>query len=74
MGKVWLPLMRLSPLAGMGTLRAVASRCLEVRGEIPPLLPVPMGTANLMGRYLGVHWQAGDLAQRVVQSIQAAVL
>ncbi|MGD0464459.1 MAG: diacylglycerol kinase family protein [Tepidisphaeraceae bacterium] len=59
-------------IGGDGTLRAVASRCLKVRGDIPPLLPIPMGTANLMGRYLGIHWEAGDLPQRVVQSLQAA--
>ncbi len=59
-------------IGGDGTLRAVASRCLEVRGNIPPLLPVPMGTANLMGQYLKIRWQPEDLAQRVLQSIQAA--
>jgi diacylglycerol kinase (ATP) len=57
-------------VGGDGTLRAVASRCLEVRGNIAPLLPVPMGTANLMGRHLGIDWQAADLAERVLKSIQ----
>ncbi len=59
-------------IGGDGTLRAVAGRCLEVRQEIPPLLPVPMGTANLMGRHLGIHWQTAELDQQVVRSIQAA--
>ncbi|HEX4054761.1 MAG TPA: diacylglycerol kinase family protein [Tepidisphaeraceae bacterium] len=58
-------------IGGDGTLRAVASRCLEVRKDIPPLLPVPIGTANLMGRHLGIHWQTSDLDQQVVRSIQA---
>jgi diacylglycerol kinase (ATP) len=58
-------------IGGDGTLRAIASRCLEVRGEVPPLLPIPMGTANLMGRYLGIHWRENDLPQRVVKSLQA---
>jgi diacylglycerol kinase (ATP) len=59
-------------IGGDGTLRAVAGRCLLLGGKIPPLLPVPMGTANLMGRYLGIDWLAADLGQRIVQSIQRA--
>jgi diacylglycerol kinase (ATP) len=57
-------------IGGDGTLRAVASRCLQVRGDIPPLLLVPMGTANLMGRHLGIHWAVSDLAREVVQTLQ----
>jgi len=57
-------------MGGDGTLRAVAARCLQLRGEIPPLLPVPMGTANLMARYLGIDWATADLPDRVVQSIR----
>ncbi len=57
-------------IGGDGTLRAAAARCLEVRGDIPPLLLVPMGTANLMGRYLGIHWPPGELVQRAVESLQ----
>jgi diacylglycerol kinase (ATP) len=57
-------------IGGDGTLRAVAKRCLAAGGKIPPLLPVPMGTANLMGRYLGIQGQTADLEQRVVQSLR----
>lgn len=57
-------------IGGDGTLRAVAGRCLAGGVRIPPLLPVPMGTANLMGRHLGIDWQASNLAERVVQSIR----
>jgi YegS/Rv2252/BmrU family lipid kinase len=57
-------------MGGDGTLRAVAARCLQLRGDIPPLLPVPMGTANLMARYLGIDWPAADLPGRVVQSVR----
>jgi diacylglycerol kinase (ATP) len=57
-------------VGGDGTLRAAATRCLELRGNIPPLLPVPMGTANLMARYLRIDWPAGDLADRAVQSVR----
>ncbi|MGD0388113.1 MAG: diacylglycerol kinase family protein [Tepidisphaeraceae bacterium] len=57
-------------IGGDGTLRAVAGRCLDGGGNIPPLLPVPMGTANLMGRHLGIHWETADLGRRIVQSLQ----
>ncbi len=43
-------------IGGDGTLRAVTRRLLEIRGHAPPLLPVPLGTANLMGRHLGIDW------------------
>jgi YegS/Rv2252/BmrU family lipid kinase len=57
-------------IGGDGTLRAAAARCLELRGTIPPLLPVPMGTANLMARHLGINWPAAELADRAVQSVR----
>lgn len=57
-------------IGGDGTLRAVAGRCMGGGGTMPPLLPVPMGTANLMGRYLGIGWEAADLEERIVQSLQ----
>jgi len=56
-------------IGGDGTLRAVAGRCLDAGGKIPPLLPVPLGTANLMGRHLGIDWQTADLGPRIVQSL-----
>jgi diacylglycerol kinase (ATP) len=59
-------------IGGDGTLRATAERCLEITGKIPPLLPVPMGTANLMGRHLAIHWPPKDLPQRIVQSLASA--
>jgi YegS/Rv2252/BmrU family lipid kinase len=60
-------------IGGDGTLRAAVGRCLERGAEgcrVPPLLPVPVGTANLMGRHLGIHWQTADLERRVVQSLE----
>jgi diacylglycerol kinase (ATP) len=57
-------------IGGDGTLRAVAGRFLDALSTIPPLLPVPMGTANLMGRYLGIDWRAADFGQRIVQSLK----
>ena len=50
-------------IGGDGTLRAVARRLLNAPNAAthtaaltPPLLLVPMGTANLMGRHLGIRW------------------
>lgn len=41
-------------IGGDGTLRAAVARLLQEFGDrVPPVLPVPMGTANLMGQYLG---------------------
>ena len=57
-------------IGGDGTLRAVAGRFLDALDTIPPLLPVPMGTANLMGRHLGIDWRAADLGERIVQSLK----
>ena len=42
-------------IGGDGTVRAVAERLLDIASPTPLLL-VPMGTANLMGRHLGIAW------------------
>jgi diacylglycerol kinase (ATP) len=57
-------------IGGDGTLRAVAGRFLDALDTLPPLLPVPMGTANLMGRHLGIDWRAADFGERIVQSLR----
>ncbi len=71
-------------IGGDGTLREVAGwamRVGEAAGtEPPPLLVVPMGTANLMVQHLDVTWQgAGDIpaflaavAARRIRRIDAA--
>jgi diacylglycerol kinase family enzyme len=52
-------------IGGDGTLRGVVELLLD-QGATAPLLPVPMGTANLMGRHLGVQqWSAWDLCAAV---------
>jgi diacylglycerol kinase (ATP) len=55
-------------IGGDGTLRGVAERLLQA-DMLPPLLPVPLGTANLMGRYLGIRGNESDLAERVSAGI-----
>jgi diacylglycerol kinase (ATP) len=58
-------------VGGDGTLRGVAQRLLERYGPeaLPPILVVPLGTANLMGKHLGVNWQDATLPQRVSDAI-----
>jgi len=43
-------------VGGDGTLRAAVQRLVVLyRDQLPPVLPVPMGTANLVGQYLGLE-------------------
>lgn len=56
-------------IGGDGTLRAVAGRfCTSGCGV--PILPVPMGTANLMGQHLGIRWDDLTLENRVSAAIR----
>lgn len=57
-------------IGGDGTLRGVAERLLEA-GSVPPLLPVPLGTANLMGRHLGIRWEPANVVQQVRRAVNA---
>lgn len=57
-------------IGGDGTLRAVADRLLTERGEVPPLLPVPLGTANLMGQHLGIAWNDHTVEAGVVSAVK----
>jgi YegS/Rv2252/BmrU family lipid kinase len=57
-------------IGGDGTLRGVAERLLQA-GSVPPLLPVPLGTANLMGRHLGIRWDRETVIQQVSQAVSA---
>jgi YegS/Rv2252/BmrU family lipid kinase len=44
-------------IGGDGTVRGVARHLYELfGGDMPPLLVIPMGTANLLGRHLGTWW------------------
>jgi diacylglycerol kinase (ATP) len=61
-------------VGGDGTLRAVVERMIRLAGDdgaaAPPLLIVPLGTANLMGRHLGIHW-TDDVEERVLDAVIA---
>jgi diacylglycerol kinase (ATP) len=56
-------------IGGDGTLRSIADRFLRFDGEIPPLLPVPLGTANLMCKHLGINWPPDEIAAGVLATL-----
>ena len=56
-------------IGGDGTIRAALERLLAA-DVLPPILPVPLGTANMMGKYLGIRFHDGDLESRVSSAIQ----
>jgi diacylglycerol kinase (ATP) len=55
-------------IGGDGTLRAVAGRLMAM-GEVPPLLFVAMGTANLMARHLGLRWHRATVDVEVAEAV-----
>lgn len=58
-------------IGGDGTVRGVAWRLYELfGGDMPPLLVVPMGTANLLGRHLGTYWPDRVLIARAADTIR----
>jgi YegS/Rv2252/BmrU family lipid kinase len=63
-----LPVAAAIVIGGDGTLRAVAGRLMQ-DATPPPLLIIPMGTANLMGRHLGIAWDEPQLADQVIAAL-----
>ena len=59
-------------IGGDGTLRAVAYRIMQHCGKNkpPPLLIVPLGTANLMGKHLGIKWKPDTLGRDVAAALE----
>jgi diacylglycerol kinase (ATP) len=56
-------------IGGDGTLRTVADRLIAI-GKPPPLLPIGLGTANLMVRHLGLNWDDQTLGADVSEAIR----
>lgn len=56
-------------MGGDGTLRAVAERLYAVVNTPPPILLVPMGTANLIGKHLELAWHDEDPADEIAAAI-----
>ena len=57
-------------LGGDGTLRYAAAQLLEAFGEIPALLVIPGGTANLMAQHLKLNWDADRLPEQVLDAVR----
>ena len=59
-------------IGGDGTLRAVAGIFLNPPSvsPTPPFLIVPFGTANLMGKHLGISWSDAALESEVVSALK----
>jgi diacylglycerol kinase family enzyme len=61
-------------IGGDGTLRGVAQWAVDTSvssAQLPfPLLIVPMGTANVMGRHLGIAWDHKFLGQEVAEAME----
>jgi diacylglycerol kinase (ATP) len=64
-------------IGGDGTLRAVAEHLFHglntpdaLRGSDTPLLIVPLGTANLMVRHLGIRWDDHHVDAQVSEAIR----
>ncbi len=58
-------------IGGDGTLRAAIDRLLAAN-VLPPLLPIPLGTANMMGKHLGIRFGKWDLVPRVSYALRNA--
>jgi diacylglycerol kinase family enzyme len=59
-------------IGGDGTLRTVARRVITENppGDKIPILIVPMGTANLMGKHLGIKWTRKNLETEVLRALE----
>jgi YegS/Rv2252/BmrU family lipid kinase len=61
-------------IGGDGTIRATAEKLLEHFGNdaalVPPIAVVPLGTANLMAKHLGLKWKMRSIGAEVVTAIQ----
>jgi YegS/Rv2252/BmrU family lipid kinase len=57
-------------IGGDGTVRGVVSRLMKCPGKLtPPVLVVPMGTANLLGKHLGTRWNNRQRADNVASAV-----
>jgi diacylglycerol kinase (ATP) len=58
-------------IGGDGTLRTVTERLLQAfdAHALPPLLVVPLGTANLMARHLGIDWHGAGAVPSIIAAI-----
>ena len=57
-------------IGGDGTLRATLQRIIEA-DALHPVIPVPLGTANMMAKYLKISFSDEDLASRIAEAVKA---
>lgn len=58
-------------IGGDGSLRCVVDRLLQAQiAELPQILLVPLGTANLMARHLGSRWRPDRIEQEVLKALR----
>lgn len=61
-------------IGGDGTLRGVTQWAFDASGsstKFPfPILIIPMGTANVMGRHLGIAWNHKFLGQEIAEALK----
>jgi YegS/Rv2252/BmrU family lipid kinase len=59
-------------IGGDGTLRGVVQRMHDVFGldRMPPMVVVPLGTANLMSKHLASKWDEAAIDQQVAEAIE----
>ena len=60
-------------IGGDGTIRSTVDRLIQIApaDALPPVLVVPMGTANLLAQHLGIDWGAGRGDRHIVESLRA---
>jgi diacylglycerol kinase family enzyme len=64
-------------IGGDGTLRCVVERLLAASSEhpahaaVPPIVTVPLGTANLVATHLGCKWKRGHIGDQIMHAISA---
>jgi aspartyl-tRNA(Asn)/glutamyl-tRNA(Gln) amidotransferase subunit A len=63
-------------VGGDGTLRGVVQEMLKAFpvAQFPPILVVPLGTANLMGRHLGITWEMRSIDSQIASALARALL
>jgi diacylglycerol kinase family enzyme len=57
-------------IGGDGTLRSVVNLFYTNHTDGPAILPVPMGTANLMSRHLGISWHSTQTTAAVLATLR----
>jgi YegS/Rv2252/BmrU family lipid kinase len=57
-------------IGGDGTVAGVVNLFYSDHAKGPSVLPVPMGTANLMGRHLGINWTSQETPRAVIDTLK----